>query len=92
MHARTRARYGRHLLSLAVTLSLFAAVAAPSSGADALTPKERDHAVKYLEETRDKFLASIEGLSEAQWKYKPAPASPRSASYLQAVWSATGRL
>lgn len=73
MHARTRARYGRHLLSLAVALSLFAAVAAPSSGADALTQKERDHAVKYLEETRDKFLASIEGLSEAQWKYKPAP-------------------
>lgn len=73
MHARTRARHGRHLSSLAAALSLFVAVAAPSSGAGALTQKERDHAVKYLEETRDKFLASIEGLSEAQWRYKPAP-------------------
>lgn len=73
MHTRTRARYGRPLLSFAAALSLFVAVAAPSSGADALTQKERDYAVKYLEETRDKFLASVEGLSEAQWKYKPAP-------------------
>jgi uncharacterized damage-inducible protein DinB len=72
MHARARARYGRHLLSLAVTLSLSAA-AAPSSRADTITQKERDHAVKYLEETREKFLASVAGLSEAQWKYKPAP-------------------
>lgn len=73
MHTRTRARYGRYLLSLAVTLSLLAAVARPSSGADAITQKERDHAIKYLEETREKFLASVAGLSEEQWKYKPAP-------------------
>jgi hypothetical protein len=73
MNARACARYGRHLLSLAITLSLIAAAAAPSSGADAITQKERDHAVKYLEETREKFLASIAGLSEAQWKYKPGP-------------------
>jgi len=74
MHARASARFGRHLLSFVVALSLLsAAVAAPAPGADALAQKERDHAVKYLEETREKFLASIAGLSEAQWKFKPAP-------------------
>ncbi|MGH9900766.1 MAG: DinB family protein, partial [Pyrinomonadaceae bacterium] len=57
---------------IAVTLSLFAA-AAPSSGADTITQKERDYAVKYLEETREKFLAAVAGLSEAQWKFKSAP-------------------
>jgi hypothetical protein len=41
--------------------------------ADALTQKERDAAVKYLEETRENFLRSISGLSEEQWNYKPAP-------------------
>jgi hypothetical protein len=74
MHARPYFPYGRRLLSLALTLCLLAAAAAaPSSAADALTQKERDAAVKYLEETREKFLASVAGLTEAQWKYKPAP-------------------
>ena len=73
MHAKTHTRHGRHLLSLAVALSLLAAAPARTSAADTLTPKERDAAVKYLEETREKFLASVTGLSEAQWKYKSAP-------------------
>lgn len=32
-----------------------------------------DPLVKDLERTRDRFLKSVEGLSEAQWKYKAAP-------------------
>lgn len=39
----------------------------------AMTPKERADALKWLEESRSEFLASIDGLSEAQWKWKPAP-------------------
>lgn len=38
-----------------------------------LTAKERKQAVRYLKETRKKFLESIEGLSEAQWNFKAAP-------------------
>jgi len=38
-----------------------------------LTKAERDEAVRYLEETRKKFLESVEGLSEEQWKFKSAP-------------------
>jgi len=38
-----------------------------------LTEEERERAVNYLKETRKKFLASIAGLSEAQWNFKSAP-------------------
>jgi hypothetical protein len=41
--------------------------------AGSLTAKEREAALKHLEETRASFLRSIEGLSEAQWNYKAAP-------------------
>jgi hypothetical protein len=34
---------------------------------------DKDFALRYLAETREKFLASINGLSEAQWSFKPAP-------------------
>ena len=35
--------------------------------------QDREKAVAYLEETRANFLKSIEGVSEAQWKFKPSP-------------------
>ncbi|MGA9641619.1 MAG: DinB family protein [Terriglobales bacterium] len=38
-----------------------------------LTPEERAAALKSLQATRDAFLQSISGLSEKQWKFKPAP-------------------
>ncbi|HEX8489480.1 MAG TPA: DinB family protein [Chthoniobacterales bacterium] len=38
-----------------------------------LTKEERDHAIEYLKQTQKDFLASIEGVSEAQWKFKAAP-------------------
>lgn len=43
--------------------------AAPST----LTKEERDRGVDYLKQTQKDFLAAIEGASEAQWKFKPAP-------------------
>jgi hypothetical protein len=43
---------------------------APSS---TLTKEERDRAIDYLKQTKKDFLASIEGVSEAQWKFKAAP-------------------
>ena len=42
----------------------------------AVTPlfaNEREKLVQDLERTREKFLKSVEGLSEAQWNYKAAP-------------------
>lgn len=38
-----------------------------------MTPDERSKALKWLEESRQEFLAAIEGVSEQQWKWKPAP-------------------
>lgn len=51
----------------AVALSLVPASAQP------LTQQERDTLAKHLDQTRQAFLASISGVSEAQWKYKAGP-------------------
>lgn len=40
-----------------------------------LQPSERAHARQYLQHTRDGVVAATGGLSEAQWKFKPAPES-----------------
>ncbi len=39
-----------------------------------MTAEERAKAVKYLEDSRAEFLAAIDGVSDAQWRWKPAPA------------------
>jgi hypothetical protein len=39
----------------------------------ALTPAERAHAIQLLEDSQKEFLALVDGLSDAQWTYKPAP-------------------
>lgn len=49
-------------------------LAAPMFAADGqLTPAERSYLVDRLEETKANYIAAISGLSEAQWKFKPAP-------------------
>jgi hypothetical protein len=45
----------------------------PAPAATPLTPAEREAALKSLQASRDGFLKSIDGLSEKQWKFKPAP-------------------
>jgi uncharacterized damage-inducible protein DinB len=45
---------------------------APES-ATTLTPEERAKASDYLKQTQKDFLAAIQGVSEAQWKFKAAP-------------------
>jgi hypothetical protein len=62
------------LLCLVLTLALAsiaqtAAVQAPTT----LSAQERDAALSSLESTHDAFLKSIAGLSEKQWRFKPAP-------------------
>jgi hypothetical protein len=46
-------------------------VAAPT-GQD-VTPKEREKALRYLEDTRTGVTEAVKGLSDAQWNFKPAP-------------------
>jgi hypothetical protein len=38
-----------------------------------MTAEDRAKAVNYLEESRKEFLAAIDGVTEEQWKWKPAP-------------------
>jgi hypothetical protein len=52
---------------------LCAAVLVSQAPALELTASDREFAIKYLEETRQNFLASIDGVSDAQWTFKAAP-------------------
>jgi uncharacterized damage-inducible protein DinB len=54
-------------------LLCLAALAMPPAAVAELTAEERAFAAKYLEETRQKFLASIEGVTDAQWTFKAGP-------------------
>ncbi|MDQ6913613.1 MAG: DinB family protein [Verrucomicrobiota bacterium] len=58
---------------LALLLPTSALFAQSTPAATTLTKEERDHAIDYLKETQKDFLASINGLSDAQWKFKAAP-------------------
>jgi hypothetical protein len=59
-------------ISLFLVLALFvpALLAAQSANAK---PKDTKYLLDYLKQTKQDFLKSIKGLSEAQWKYKAAP-------------------
>jgi hypothetical protein len=63
----------RHLTAaIAFTLAVTAPAAAQMT-APANPQPDREKAATYLEETRAKFLKSIDGLTEAQWTFKPSP-------------------
>lgn len=48
-------------------------ISAAPQASTTLTAQEREAAIKQFEITRDNFLKSIAGLSEKQWRFKPAP-------------------
>lgn len=58
-----------------VQMLAFAAIAqtAAAPASTPLTAAERETALKSLQATHDAFLQSIAGLSEKQWRFKPAP-------------------
>jgi hypothetical protein len=62
-----KSRFAVFALVLLVVTPVFAADTMPAANAD------KAKLVQELERTRDKFLKSVEGLSEAQWNYKAAP-------------------
>src|SRR4051794_24262814 len=47
--------------------------AAAADSSSTLTAEERNRALEYLKQTQKDFLASIDGVSDAQWKFKAAP-------------------
>lgn len=47
--------------------------AAAATVASPLSPAEREAAVRDLEQSRQSFLASVKGLSDAQLRFKPGP-------------------
>jgi len=59
-------------LVLTLTLAGFAQTSA-TPAPTTLSAEERDLALKSLQATQDAFLKSIAGLSEKQWRFKPAP-------------------
>jgi|ERR1700722_4007399 hypothetical protein len=64
------------VLALALAGSAQSAAPAPAAPAPApttLSAEERELALKSLQATHDAFLKSITGLSEKQWRFKPAP-------------------
>jgi len=62
-------------VALCVIFTLaFASIAQTATPAPTtLSAEERETALKSLQATHDAFLKSIAGLSEKQWKFKPAP-------------------
>lgn len=58
-----------------VTVGFLTCLAAPMMAADGeMTPAERAYLVDQLEQSKKEMLARIQGLTVAQWKFKPAPA------------------
>jgi hypothetical protein len=59
------------------TRTLFALLAAAffsaTANAQTLSQAEKDKALQYLETTKQEVLASVKGLSPAQWNFKSAP-------------------
>ncbi len=55
---------------------VLACAAAPLLAADngAMTSAERAYLLQELEQSKTNMLAGIQGLTDAQWKFKPAPA------------------
>jgi DinB superfamily len=62
------------VLCLVLTLALASiAQTTPTPAPATLSAEERESALRSLQATHDAFLQSIAGLSEKQWKFKPAP-------------------
>ena len=57
-----------------------------------LTAEERAKAIQYMTESRDKFLAEISNVSEAQWKWKAAPDKWSVGEVAEHIYLAEGRL
>src|SRR5580693_2619810 len=62
----------RAVLSV-LAISILAAVPAMAADGGTLSDAERHFLIEQMEISKKAFLASIAGISEAQWTFKPAP-------------------
>lgn len=62
----------RNSMKLASAIALGIAFTSNAFAQD-VTQAEKEKALRYLGETRDALTDAVKGLSEAQWKFKPAP-------------------
>lgn len=65
--------YGKTRTICTMVAVLLMTTAASLAQTTTLTAAEREAAVTHLQGTHDAFLQSISGLSEKQWRFKPAP-------------------
>jgi hypothetical protein len=57
----------------ALALCILAAAPILAAETGAMNPAERAFLIEQLEKSKKDFLASIDGVTAAQWKFKPAP-------------------
>jgi hypothetical protein len=61
-------------LAMVACAGLAHAQSSPAPAASgSLTKEERERAINYLKETQKDFLAAVDKVSDAQWKFKAAP-------------------
>jgi hypothetical protein len=72
-HWNTRRDARRRVLATLGTMAILMAMPAAPRAAGDVSEADRKALLAHLEQTQKQFLASIEGLSEAQWKWKSAP-------------------
>ncbi|MGA3187593.1 MAG: DinB family protein [Bryobacteraceae bacterium] len=63
----------KQLMVSVLAISVLAAAPAMAADGGALNDAERAFLIEQMEMSKKAFLASISGLSEAQWTFKPAP-------------------
>jgi len=56
-----------------ILIAVLAVTGVVSISAQELTQAEKEHALQYLESTKQDVLDATKDLSEAQWNFKPAP-------------------
>ncbi len=55
------------------TASALAQTSPTPAASSSLTSADREHGLSYMQETEKAFLAAVDGVSDAQWKFKAAP-------------------
>jgi DinB superfamily len=63
----------KRLVLSALAISVLAAAPAMAADGGTLNDAERAFLIEQMEMSKKAFLASISGISEAQWTFKPAP-------------------
>lgn len=62
----------RNIWTKASQLFVATALVAAAAAGQSLTQAEKEQTLRYLSETRNGVVDAVKGLSEAQWKFKPA--------------------